>query len=136
MFKGLGDLAGMLKNVQQARQQMEQTNAQLGQKRVQGTAGGGMVVVEATGQQQVISCRISPELFGQGDLEMIEDLVVAATNQALANARRTAQEEMAKLFGGLSIPGLSEALSQMAGPGPGDGAGSTTSSDTSTEAGQ
>lgn len=119
MFKGLGDLTSLLKNAQQMRGQLEQMKEQLGRKRVQGTAGGGMVVVEANGQQEVVGCRISPEVFGQGDRELIEDMVVAATNQALEQARQAAQEEMAQVFGGLSVPGLSDALEQMMKPGAG-----------------
>lgn len=117
MFKGLGDLASMLKNVQQIQGQMEQMKEQLRQKRVEGSAGGGMVTVEANGQQEVVNCRIAAELFDQGDREMIEDLVVAATNQALEAARKAAQEEMGKTFEGLQIPGLSDALNQFTSPG-------------------
>ncbi|MFW6125070.1 MAG: YbaB/EbfC family nucleoid-associated protein [Pirellulales bacterium] len=118
MFKGLGDLAGLLKNAQQIRQQLEQTNAQLEQKRVEGSAGGGMVVVEATGKQAIVNCRISPELFDQKDRELIEELVVAAANQALDGARRAAQEEMAKIFGGLTLPGVTDVLSQLGNTPP------------------
>lgn len=117
MFKGLGNLASILKNVQQIQGQMEQMKEQLRQTRVEGSAGGGMVVVEANGQQEVVNCRISGELFLQGDREMIEELVVAATNQALQQARKAAQEEMGKAVDGLQIPGLSDALNQFAGPG-------------------
>lgn len=117
MLKGLGNLASILKNLQQIQGQMEQMKEQLRQTRVEGAAGGGLVTVEANGQQEVLNCRISPELFAQGDREMIEELVVAAANQALEHARQAAQETMGKTFEGLQIPGLSEALNRFAGPG-------------------
>jgi DNA-binding YbaB/EbfC family protein len=116
VFKGLGDLAALLKDAQQIRTRLEQVRARLAQERVQGTAGGGMVVVEANAQQEILSCRIAPELEEQKDRELIEDLVVAATNQALEQARRTAQEEMGKVFGGLPLGGLGDALGHLMNP--------------------
>jgi DNA-binding YbaB/EbfC family protein len=117
VLKGLGNLASLVKNFQQIQTQMEQMREQLRHTRVEGSAGGGMVKVEANGQQEVVNCRISPELFQQSDREMIEELVVAATNQALEHARQAAQDAMGKTFEGLQIPGLSEALNRFSGPG-------------------
>jgi DNA-binding YbaB/EbfC family protein len=116
VFKGLGDLAALLKDAQQIRIRLEQVREQLARQRVQGTAGGGMVAVEANGQQEILSCRIAPELVERKDREMIEDLVVAAANQALSEARRAAQDEMGKVFGGLPIGGLGDALGHVLNP--------------------
>jgi nucleoid-associated protein EbfC len=81
--------------------------------KVEGSAGAGMVTVEANGQQQILSCRIDPALFSAGDREMVEDLVVGAVNQALERAKLAAAQEMSKVAGGLDMPGLNDALSQL-----------------------
>jgi DNA-binding YbaB/EbfC family protein len=112
MFKGLGSLSSLLKGAQEFRAQMERIQQELRQKRVEGSAGGGMVVVEMNGRQEVLACRIDPQLYEQQDREMVEELTVAAVNQALEKARALNAEEMNKMLGGLQIPGLSEALQQ------------------------
>ena len=71
------------------------------------------MTVEATGHLQILRVRIDPSLTGEGDREMLEDLVLAATNQALEKARAAAAEEMSKVTGGLEIPGMQEALSKL-----------------------
>jgi DNA-binding YbaB/EbfC family protein len=80
--------------------------------RVTGTSGGGMVRVEATGEQSIISVSIEPSILESNDREVLEDLIVAATNQALELAREAAAAEMAALADGIGIPGLQEALSR------------------------
>jgi DNA-binding YbaB/EbfC family protein len=85
--------------------------------KVSGSAGGDMVTVEMSGQKQVLSCHIEESLFASGDREMVEDLVVAACNQALEKIRETATMEMNKFAGGFDMPGLAEALTKFNGSG-------------------
>ena len=118
MFKNLGALSSLLKGAQDVRARMEQIQEQLRQKRVEGSAGGGMVVIEMNGKQDVVNCRIEPQLITQQDRELLEELVVAAVHQALEKSRALQSEEMSKLVGGLQIPGLTEALQQFSPSGP------------------
>jgi len=118
MFKGLGDLASLMKQASQMKGLVGEMQEKLGRVRVTGTAGGGMVQVEVSGHQKVLSCTISESLAAAGDREMLEDLVVAATNQALEKAREAAAEEMNQMAGGLDMPGLSDALSQFTDGNP------------------
>ena len=94
MFKGLANLGALLKQAQQIGGQMGQITEEMRKRRVTGTAGGGMVEVEVNGLMEVLRCRIDPQLSAQNDRELIEDLVVAAVNQAdrqgEADARRDA----------------------------------------------
>ncbi|NOX54900.1 MAG: YbaB/EbfC family nucleoid-associated protein [Planctomycetes bacterium] len=113
MLKGLGDLAALMKQAQQMQQRVGEMQEALGKVRVEGIAGGGMVRVTATGQQRLVSCQIDQSLWESGDREMVEQLVLAAANQALEKSRQAAAEELAKLTGGLQVPGLSEALSKL-----------------------
>jgi len=113
MLKGLGNLATIMKQAQEMKGRMSEIQENLGKLRVEGTAGGGMVKVEATGQQQIVGCTIEQSLLDDGDREMLEDLIVAATNQALKKAQETAADEMAKLTGGMSLPGMGDVLSQL-----------------------
>ena len=126
MFGNLGNLASMLKQApeilrqaQEMQERMAKVQEALAKVRVEGTAGGGMVTVEASGQQRVLAVRVEPSLFESGDREMLEDLLVAAINQALDAAREAAAEEMGKMTGEMNVPGLSDALSKLGlGNGP------------------
>ncbi|MBN1909163.1 MAG: YbaB/EbfC family nucleoid-associated protein [Pirellulales bacterium] len=89
-------------------------------KRVTGSAGGGMVEVEANGTAEILNCRIDPQLFEQQDRELIEDLVVTATNQALSKAKQLHAEAMQALTGNINIPGLDEAMNKFMGQPPSD----------------
>jgi len=113
MFKGLGNIASMLKQAQEMQQRLQELQEGLGKLRVEGTAGGGLVTVEATGQQRIVAVRVDPSLLRAEDQEMLEELVAAATNQALDKARQAAADEMTKLTGGLEVPGMQEALSKL-----------------------
>lgn len=113
MFKGLGEMAGLLKQAQEMQSRMRELQDRLGTLRIDGAAGGGMVTVTVTGQQKVLACKIEPSLLAGGDAEVLQDLVVAATNQALDKARQTAQEELSKVTGGMNLPGLGDAFSKM-----------------------
>jgi DNA-binding YbaB/EbfC family protein len=79
---------------------------EVGRKKVEATAGGGMVTVEANGKQEIVSIKIDPEVVSKDDVQMLEDLVLAACNEALRKSRELVQQEMGKITGGLKIPGL------------------------------
>ncbi len=112
MFKGLGNMASMLRQAQQMGGKMEEMTAQLKSRRVTGAAGGGMVEVEANGLGEVLQVRIEPALT---DREMIEDLLPAAVNQAAAKAKALHMEMMRELTGGMDLPGLDDMISQLGG---------------------
>ena len=116
MFKGLGNIASLMKQAQEMQGRMTEIQESLGRLRVEGSAGGGMITVEANGQQKILAVRIEQSLLESDDREMLEDLVVAATNQALEKARETAAQEMSKLTGEINIPGLNEVLSKICNP--------------------
>ena len=96
----------MMQHVQGLQAKVSQLQEQLAEKTVLGSAGGDMVRVEVTGTQEIVSIKIEKELATSVDVEMLEALVTAAVNDALAKSRELMTEEMAKLTGGLRIPGL------------------------------
>ena len=101
MFNNLGNLADLMKNAGKIRESMEKAGEALGQLQVEGSAAGGAVVAKVNGRLELLSIRIEPKLVSDGDVELLEDLVTAAVNQAMTKAR----EEAAKsLTGGLPIP--------------------------------
>lgn len=102
-MKGFGNL---MKEAQRLQQQMQELQEQVAQKKVQATAGGGMVAVEANGKQELTAIKIDPEVISKDDPQMLEDLVLAACNEALRKSRELVQQELGKLTGGLKIPGL------------------------------
>lgn len=118
MFKGIGSLVSVLKNAGQMQGKFQEMKEELAKVRVEGTAGGGMVVVEASGHHKVLSIRIDPSLADGGDREMLEELVAAAVNQALDKAKQAAADQMTQLADGMEIPGVSDMLQQMGINGP------------------
>ena len=121
MFKGIANLASMLKNAQQMGARMQQLNEQLKTQRATGVAGGGMVEIELNGLLEVLRCKIDPQIVAQGDQEMLEDLVVSAVNAAIAKGRQLHVEAMKEITGGLEqLPGVQEALAKFSGMGPSD----------------
>ena len=103
MPKGFGD---MMKQMQKMQEKFEQIQKELEEKRVEGTAGGGMVRVVANGRQEILEIKIDKEVVNPDDVEMLEDLILAAVNQAKEKAQQLQMEDVAKLTGGLKIPGL------------------------------
>jgi DNA-binding YbaB/EbfC family protein len=103
-MKGMGN---MMKQAQKLQARMLKLQEELAEKTVEATAGGGMVTVVANGKQQVVSIKIEPEVVDPEDIEMLQDLVSAAVNDALARSQEMVSTEMGKLTGGLNIPGLS-----------------------------
>jgi nucleoid-associated protein EbfC len=104
--KGMPNMGNLLKKAQQLQEQMAKLQEELNEKTVETSAGGGMVTVVATGKQEISSIKIDPEVVNQEDIEMLEDLVLAAVNDALFQAKQMVSEEMTKITGGVNIPGL------------------------------
>ncbi len=102
-MKGFGNI---MKEAQKLQAQMAAMQEEVGKKKVDATAGGGMVTVEANGKQELTAVKIDPEVVNKEDVQMLEDLVLAAANEALRKSRELVQQELGKLTGGLKIPGL------------------------------
>ncbi|MBR9801835.1 MAG: YbaB/EbfC family nucleoid-associated protein [Rubinisphaera brasiliensis] len=111
MFKGLSNLASMMKQAQEIQGKMGEMQESLKSVHVEGEAGAGMVKVVVNGQQQVVSCQIEPSVLESGDREMLEELFVSAANQALDKSREAASSKMSELTEGMNFPGLQDALS-------------------------
>lgn len=103
MAKGMG---AMMKQAQKLQAKLAKVQEELALKQVEGTAGGGMVVVTANGQQDIISVKIKPEVVNPDDVEMLEDLIMAAILQAKERASEMAEQEMQKATAGLIPPGM------------------------------
>lgn len=102
-MKGMGN---MMKQAQRLQSQMLKLQEEMAEKTVEATAGGGMIKVVANGRQQILSIQIEKEVVNPDDVEMLQDLVVAAVNDALQKSQEMVGAEMNKLTGGLNIPGL------------------------------
>ncbi|MHC4876054.1 MAG: YbaB/EbfC family nucleoid-associated protein [Planctomycetota bacterium] len=120
MFKGLGDIASMMKQAKEMQGRMAEMQENLTQLRITGSSGGGMVVIETNGKQDVLGCTIDQTLIDGGDREMLEDLIVSAMNDAVNKSRAAAAEAMQEAAGGLNLPGMDDAMSQL-GLGPNGG---------------
>ncbi len=103
MAKGMGNL---MKQAQQMQAKMAKMQEEVGKRTIEAAAGGGMVKVVVTGRQEVVSIDIEPEVVDPDDVEMLQDLVLAAVNQALRESQAMMTDEMSKLTGGLKIPGM------------------------------
>ena len=100
------NLGSIMKQAQKMQAQIAKIQEELALKTVEASAGGGMVTVVANGKQEIVSIKIEPEVVDPKDVEMLQDLVVAAVNEALRKAQEMVAEEMRKVTGGLQIPGL------------------------------
>ena len=105
-MKGMGNMAKMMKQVQDMQAKMAKMQEELDSMIFEETAGGGAVKVVVNGKKEVVKIKISPEAVDLEDLEMLEDLIQAAVNKGLTKADETVAEEMKKITGGLSVPGL------------------------------
>lgn len=113
MFKNLNGLAQVLRNASSMGEKVKEMRAELSREIVTGSSGGGMVNVEINGIGEVQKMRLSPELMEQNDQELIEELVPAAMNEALAKVRQMTIEKMREATGGIQLPGLDEALANL-----------------------
>lgn len=103
-MKGLGN---MLKQAQQLQSKMLKVQEEMAEKTVEATVGGGMVTAVVNGKQQLMSLKIQPEAVNPDDVEMLEDMILAAVNKALEDAQEMMKQAMSSLTGGMNIPGLS-----------------------------
>ena len=102
-MKGMGN---MMKQAQKLQAKMLRLQEELSDKTVEATAGGGMVKIVANGRQQILSIQIEKEVVDPDDVEMLQDLILAAVNDALVKSQEMVSGEMSKLTGGLKIPGM------------------------------
>jgi DNA-binding YbaB/EbfC family protein len=103
MSKGIGD---MMKQAQKLQSKMMELQEEMANKTVEATAGGGMVTVVVNGKQEIISLTIDPDVVDRQEIEMLQDLIIAAVNEGIRRAQQIWAEEMKKLTGGMAIPGL------------------------------
>jgi len=102
-MKGMGNV---MKQAQKLQAKMQRLQEEMAEKTIETTSGGGMVKVVASGKQQVVSIQIEKEVVDPDDVEMLEDLILAAVNDALLKSQEMVTQEMSKLTGGLNIPGM------------------------------
>ncbi len=102
-MKGMGN---MMKQAQKLQSKMLKLQEEMAEKMVEASSGGGMVKVVANGRQQLLSIQIEKEVVDPEDLEMLQDLILAAVNEALLKSQEMVTGEMSKLTGGMNIPGL------------------------------
>ncbi|MCH7947647.1 MAG: YbaB/EbfC family nucleoid-associated protein [candidate division Zixibacteria bacterium] len=101
-----GNIGQMLKQMQQLQSKMQEVQTELESSKVEGSSGGGMVKVVANGKNEIVSVVIDPEVVDKDDVEMLQDLIVAAVNQAREKVQEMQSEKMSGLTGGMNIPGL------------------------------
>ena len=105
-MKGMGNMGNMVKQAQKLQARMMKLQEELATQTVTASSGGGMVQVVANGRQQIVSIAIEKEVVDPDDVEMLQDLILAAVNEALKNSQEMVSGEMGKLTGGMQIPGL------------------------------
>lgn len=103
---GAGNMNQMLKQAQKMQADMEALQADLEQREYTATSGGGMIEATVDGKHLIKSIKINPDAVDPEDIEMLEDLVTVAVNEAISNAIKTSEEEMGAITGGLNMPGL------------------------------
>ena len=101
-----GNMNNLMKQAQRMQRQMEETTKELEEKEYSASAGGGAVTVTVSGKKEVLSVKLAEEVVDPDDIEMLEDLIAAAVNSAVAAVDKDSDEEMAKMTGGMNIPGL------------------------------
>ncbi|MDI3481127.1 MAG: nucleoid-associated protein EbfC [Tepidanaerobacteraceae bacterium] len=105
-MNGMGNMNKLMKQVQKMQQNMMKLQEELKDRTVEATSGGGVVKVTASGRKQLVNIEIKPEAVDPDDVEMLQDLILAAANEALQKAEDMVSQEMGKITGGLNIPGL------------------------------
>ncbi len=103
---GGGNMQKQMQQVQAMQRKMEEVQAELDEKEIEATAGGGAVSVTVNGKKEVVKILIKPDVVDPEDVEMLQDLIQVAVNEALRQMEELSQNEMSKLTGGLSIPGI------------------------------
>jgi len=106
MMRGMGNMGKMMKQVQKMQKQMKKLQQELEEKTVEATAGGGAVKAVANGKKELVELQIDPDAVDPDDVEMLQDLVMAAVNEAIRKAEEMVQSELVKITGGLNLPGM------------------------------
>lgn len=102
----MNNMKNMMKQAQQLQTKMAKMQEEMAEKTIEASSGGGMVKVVANGKQEVVSIHIEKEVVDPEDVEMLQDLILAAVNEALVQSQKMVSDEMSKLTGGMKIPGL------------------------------
>jgi DNA-binding YbaB/EbfC family protein len=100
------NMMSMMKQAQKLQAKMMELQAEVGNRTVSAASGGGMVEAVVNGRQELLSLRLDPEVVSAEDVEMLQDLILAAVNEALNRSREMMAQEMSKLTGGMQIPGM------------------------------
>ncbi|MCM3390508.1 YbaB/EbfC family nucleoid-associated protein [Ureibacillus chungkukjangi] len=103
-MRGMGNMQGMMKKMQKMQKEMMEAQEELNAKEFEGTAGGGMVTITLNGQREVLGVKLDPSVVDPEDVEMLEDLIVVATNEALKKVEETTSSTMGKFTQGLNLP--------------------------------
>ncbi|MGD6819149.1 YbaB/EbfC family nucleoid-associated protein [Metabacillus sp. 84] len=106
MRGGMGNMQKMMKQMQKMQKDMEKAQEELGEKLIEGSAGGGMVTVIANGNREIVEVKIKEEVVDPEDIEMLQDLVLAATNDALKKVEEMTSQTMGQFTKGMNMPGL------------------------------
>lgn len=101
-----GGLGNIVRQAQKMQAQMQKVQEELANKTVEASSGGGMVKAVVNGKQELLSVKIEPEVINPSDAEMLQDLIIAAVNEAIKRSQAMMSEEMGKLTSGLGVPGL------------------------------
>jgi DNA-binding YbaB/EbfC family protein len=104
MRGGMGNMQNMMKQMQKMQKKMAEAQEELGEQKIEGTAGGGMVTVIVTGHKEVVDVQIKPEAVDPDDIEMLQDLVLAATNDALKKVEELTHNTMGQFTKGMNLP--------------------------------
>ncbi len=100
------DMKFLMKQAQAMQKKMEEVKVELAQKEIKVSSGGGMIEIVVNGQQEIKEIKIEPDVIDVNEKEMLEDLILAAVNESIRQSKEVAAQEMAKLTGGMNIPGL------------------------------
>ena len=106
MGGGPGNMQSMLKQAQKMQEDMANLQAELEEREYDVSAGGGVVNVKINGKKEIISVKIEPEVVDPDDIETLEDLITAAVNEAIKKVESVSQDEMSKITGSMSLPGM------------------------------
>lgn len=105
-FPGGGNMNNLLKQAQKMQKQMEETQKELETAEFESSVGGGAVTIKVNGKKEILSVNIKEEVVDPDDVEMLQDLIMSAVNEALKKADEATSDKMGKLTGGMNIPGL------------------------------
>lgn len=105
-MKGMGNMGGMMKQVQQMQNKMMKMQKELEEQEVETTAGGGAIKIKANGKKEILDIQIDESVVDPDDIEMLQDLIIAAVNEVIRKADEMVSKEMSKVTGGMNIPGL------------------------------